>query len=100
MSDEPPGPAHGERAAKARPVAVGPPRRRMSRAERAREERRRRQRARRRRLVGGLGVALVTMVLIAAVFLGSKLWHARGPITDYTGEGGQQVLIEVHEGDF
>lgn len=45
-------------------------------------------------------VALVTMMLIAAVFLGSKLWHSRGPVVDYTGEGGQQVLIEVHEGDF
>lgn len=87
-------------AAKAKPVAVGPPRRRMSRTERARDHRRRRRRNRRRRLVGAVGVALVTMMLIAGVFLGSKLWHSRGPVVDYTGEGGQQVLIEVHEGDF
>lgn len=87
-------------AAKAKPVAVGPPRRRMSRTERARDHRQRRRRNRRRRLVGAVGVALVTMMLIAGVFLGSKLWHSRGPVVDYTGEGGQQVLIEVHEGDF
>lgn len=99
MSDEQRG-AHDHPAAKARPVAVGPPRPRMSRAQRAREERRRRQRSRRRRLIGGLGVVLVTMTVIAGVFLGSKIWHARGPVLDYTGEGGQQVLIEVHEGDF
>ncbi|MEZ0382232.1 endolytic transglycosylase MltG [Mycobacterium sp. pW045] len=87
-------------AAKAKPVAVGPPRRRMSRTERARDQRRRRRRNRRRRVIGAAGVALVTMMLIAGVFLGSKLWHSRGPVVDYTGEGGQQVLIEVHEGDF
>lgn len=96
MSDDNP-------ATKAEPVAVGPARRRMSRTERAREDRQQRQQRRRnrhRRLVGGLGVALVTLLLIAGVFLGSKFLHAKGPVVDFTGEGGQQVLIEVHEGDF
>lgn len=89
-----------EAARKAEPVAVGPPRRRMSRTERARDDRRQRQHSRRRRMVTGLGFVLVTMVVIAGVFLGSKLWHTSTPVVDYTGEGGQQVLIEVHEGDF
>lgn len=93
MSDDKP-------ATKAKPVAVGPPGRRMSRTQRAHEDRRLRRRHRHRRVIGGLGVVLVTMVVIAAVFLGSKLWHSRGPVVDYTGEGGQQVLIEVREGDF
>lgn len=99
MSDEQPG-AHDKSAKRAKPVAVGPPRRRMSRTQRAREDRRQRRRSRRRRVVGGLGVVLATMTVIAAVFLGSKHWHSRGPVVDYTGEGGQQVLIEVHEGDY
>ncbi|MGB3333170.1 MAG: endolytic transglycosylase MltG [Mycobacterium sp.] len=72
----------------------------MSRTERARENRRRRQHNRHRRLARGLGVALVVLVGIAGVFLASKLWHSSGPVVDFTGEGGQQVLIEVHEGDF
>lgn len=85
---------------RAKPAAVGPPRRRMSRTERARERRSRRQRNRQRRLVRGLGVGAVALVLIAAVFVGSKLWHARGPVVDFTGDGGPQVLIEVREGDY
>ncbi len=72
----------------------------MSRTERARENRRRRQHNRHRRLARGLGVALVVLVGIAGVFLASRLWHSSGPVVDFTGEGGQQVLIEVHEGDF
>lgn len=40
------------------------------------------------------------MVVIAGVFLGSKYLHSSKPVVDYRGEGGQQVLIEVHEGDF
>ncbi|MGB3475749.1 MAG: endolytic transglycosylase MltG [Mycobacterium sp.] len=72
----------------------------MSRTERARENRRRRQHNRHRQLARGLGVALVVLVGIAGVFLASRLWHSSGPVVDFTGEGGQQVLIEVHEGDF
>ncbi|WP_024442166.1 MULTISPECIES: endolytic transglycosylase MltG [unclassified Mycobacterium] len=85
---------------KARPAAVGPPRRRMSRTQRARENRRRRQLNRHRRIARGLGVALIVLVAIAGVFVGSKYWHSSGPVVDFTGDGGQQVLIEVHEGDF
>ncbi|MBS9532155.1 endolytic transglycosylase MltG [Mycobacterium sp. M1] len=86
-----------KRGRKAEPTAVGPARRRMSRTERARADRLRR---RRRRAVLGLGGVLVTMAVIAAVFVGSKLWHSSTPVVDFTGEGGPQVLIEVHEGDW
>ncbi|MEO6794039.1 MAG: endolytic transglycosylase MltG [Mycobacterium sp.] len=87
-------------AKRAKPVAVGPPRRRMSRTERARDDRRQRKQSRRRRVITVLGGGLVVMVAIAGVFLASKLWHNSAPVVDYTGEGGQQVLIEVHEGDY
>jgi len=72
----------------------------MSRTQRAREDRRQRQYTRRRRLVRGLGVALLALVLTAGVFLGSKYWHSDSRAVDFTGDGGQQVLIEVHQGDF
>ncbi|OMC13462.1 aminodeoxychorismate lyase [Mycolicibacter heraklionensis] len=85
---------------RATPQAVGPPRRRMNRTQRAREQRRRRQHDRHRRVARSLGMTLIALVAIAGVFLGSKYWHSRGPIVDFTGDGGQQVLIEVHEGDF
>ncbi|KKC00946.1 endolytic transglycosylase MltG [Mycolicibacter arupensis] len=100
MSDEQRGTAYDTDGRKARPTAVGPPRRRMSRTQRARESRRQRQHHRNRRMARGLGVALVALAAIAAVFLGSRYWHAGGPGLDFTGDGGQQVLIEVNEGDF
>ncbi len=81
---------------RAQPLAVGPPRRRLSRAARVRAERDQR----RRRLVTGVAVAVLTVVAIGVVFLGSKLWHGMtGAPTDFTGEGIDDVVIEVHEGD-
>ncbi len=81
---------------RAQPLAVGPPRRRLSRAARVRAERDRR----RRRLVTGVAVAVLTVVAVGVVFLGSKLWHGMtGGPSDFTGEGVDDVVIEVHEGD-
>ncbi|MGV0792485.1 endolytic transglycosylase MltG [Mycolicibacterium sp. XJ1819] len=78
------------------PVAVGPPRRRMSRADRIREQRSHRQ----RRTVSGLAIALLIVVVVGAVFLGSKLWHSVfGTGSDYTGAGVSDVVIQVHDGD-
>jgi UPF0755 protein len=78
------------------PVAVGPPRRRMSRAERIREARRRR----RRRVVRGLTLGVFIVIVVGAVFLGSKLWHTVfGPGSDYSGDGKSDVVIQVHDGD-
>ncbi|AQA05714.1 aminodeoxychorismate lyase [Mycobacterium sp. MS1601] len=81
---------------RAQPVAVGPPRRGMTRAARIRAERARR----RRRTVAGLSVALLIAVVIGTVFLGSRLWHSMfGTPSDYTGEGAADVVVEVHQGD-
>ncbi|OBK78199.1 endolytic transglycosylase MltG [Mycobacterium sp. 1274761.0] len=78
------------------PVAVGPPRHRMSRAARIRESRRRR----RRRLVRGVTLSAFIMVVIAAVFLGSRMWHSvfNGG-GDYSGDGKADIVIQIHDGD-
>ncbi len=81
---------------RAQPVAVGPPRRRMSRADRLREVRRRR----RRRFVRGITVSVFIVIVVGAVFLGSRLWHTVfGAGTDYSGDGVSDVVIQVHDGD-
>jgi len=77
------------------PVAVGPPRRGRSRAERLRAERGRR----RRRIALGFAVGLLVVVIVAAVFLGSKLWHSFGSQNDYAGSGKKDLVIQVHAGD-
>jgi UPF0755 protein len=78
---------------RAQPVAVGSPRR--SRAQRLRAERGRR----RRRILQGFAVGLLVVVIVAAVFLGSKLWHSFGPQNDYAGSGKKDLVIQVHSGD-
>ena len=80
---------------RAQPVAVGPPRRGRSRAERLRAERGRR----RRRIALGCAVGLLVVVIVAAVFLGSKLWHSFGPQNDYAGSGKKDLVSQVHAGD-
>ncbi len=78
------------------PVAVGPPRRRMNRAARIRAERSRRK----RRLAGGFALVTLIVVVIGAVFLGSKLWHGLfGSGSDFAGDGVNDVVIQVHDGD-
>lgn len=78
------------------PMAVGPPRRRMTRADRLREARGRRK----RRLAGGLALGILIVVVVGVVFLGSKLWHnVFGTGSDFTGDGVNDVVIQVHDGD-
>ncbi|WP_029116968.1 endolytic transglycosylase MltG [Mycobacterium sp. URHB0044] len=78
------------------PVSVGRPRRSMSRTERARATRNRR----RRRTITGFAVASLIVVVIGAVFLGSRMWHGLfGAGDDYQGDGVNDVVIEVHNGD-
>jgi UPF0755 protein len=81
--------------ARAQPVAVGPPRRVQSRVERIRAERGRR----RRRVALGCAVSLLIVVVLAAVFVGSKMWHSFGPQNDYAGDGKQDLVVQVHAGD-
>ena len=81
---------------RAEPVAVGPPRRRMNRAARIRAERSRRK----RRLAGGFALVTLIVVVVGAVFLGSKLWHGLfGSGSDFAGDGVNDVVIQVHDGD-
>ena len=82
---------------RAEPLAVGPPRRRMTRRERARAERLRRRR--RWTIVAALSALIV--VVIGAVFLGSSMWHSLFGESgdDYAGEGVNDVVIQVHDGD-
>lgn len=83
-------------ADRAEPVAVGPPRRGMSRADRVRQARSNRK----RRITRGLSLALLVVVAVGAVFLGSKLWHSMsGSGNDYAGDGVADVVIQVHDGD-
>ncbi len=68
----------------------------MSRADRMREARRRR----RRRFVRGFTLSVFIVIVVGAVFLGSRLWHTVfGPGNDYSGEGKSDVVIQIHEGD-
>lgn len=82
---------------RAMPVAVGPPRRRQTRAGRMRAERNRR----RRRAVGGFAVVVLIAIVLGAVFLGSRLWHSAFTSSpdDYAGPGVRDVVVEVHSGD-
>ncbi|MDV3124878.1 endolytic transglycosylase MltG [Mycobacterium sp. 21AC1] len=83
-------------ADRAQPVAVGPPRRGMSRADRVRQARSNRK----RRITRGLSLALLVVVAVGAVFLGSKLWHSMsGTGSDYAGDGVADVVIQVRDGD-
>lgn len=78
------------------PEAVGRPRRGMSRAERHRANRN----SRRRRAGSGFALAVLIVVLVGAVFLGSRLWHGMfGSEEDYAGDGVKDVVIEVRSGD-
>lgn len=83
-----------ERRDRAKPVAVGRPRRAMSRSARIRAERGRR----RRRIATGVATGLLLLIVVAAVFLGARLWYGV-PAEDYTGEGKTDVIVAVPPGD-
>lgn len=81
---------------RAQPVAVGPPRRKMSRAARLRAQRVHR----RRRAVAIAALTLLVVIAVVAVVLGSKLWHSVfGAPSDFAGDGAADVVIQVHDGD-
>ena len=85
----------GRKRARAQPVAVGPSRRKHSRAERLRAERGRR----RKRLIRGLLVGFLIAVVLAVVFVGSKMWHGFGSQNDYAGDGKKDLVVQVRSGD-
>jgi len=68
----------------------------MSRADRMRAARNKR----RRRVVRAMTLGVFVAIVVAAVFLGSRLWHTMsGTANDYSGEGVSDVVIQVHQGD-
>jgi UPF0755 protein len=73
--------ARGQRA---EPGAVGPARRRMSR----------------RRVGGRVALALFVVVMVVAVFVGTRLWNTVfGSGDDYSGNGKRDIVIHVQDGD-
>ena len=88
--------ARGQRA---EPEAVGPARRRMSRVDRA-ARRREEQNKRRRRVGGRVALALFVVVMVVAVFVGTRLWNTVfGSGDDYSGNGKRVIVIHVQDGD-
>jgi UPF0755 protein len=68
----------------------------MSRVARNRAERGRR----RRRFAGRITAGVLIVIVVASVFLGSKLWYAVfGAGDDYTGGGKRDVVIQIQDGD-
>jgi peptidoglycan lytic transglycosylase G len=78
---------------RAEPVAVGAPRNRMSRLERIRA----RRNHTRRRAVAGAAVAVLVAVVLAVIFLGTKIFHSGGG--EYSGDGKDDIVVQVHDGD-
>ena len=55
---------------------------------------------RRRRYAGRIAAGVLVVVLVVAVFVGSKLWHAVFAAgDDYTGGGKRDIVIQVQDGD-
>jgi len=81
---------------RAEPEAVGPPRQGMSRLDRIHAERgRRRQRFARR-----FALSLLVVVVVAAGIVGVKMWHTMfSSDDDYSGNGKQDIMIQVQAGD-
>ena len=84
------------RRQRAEPEAVGPPRKKMSRVARNKAERGHR----RRRFAGRIALGVLLVVVVAAVFLGSRLWHTVfGAGDDYAGSGKRDIVIQIQAGD-
>ena len=51
-------------------------------------------------MVRGVTLTVFILIVIGAVFLGSRLWHTVfGPGSDYSGDGKSDVVIQIHDGD-
>ena len=81
---------------RSKPESVGRPRRSMSRAQRLRAERNNK----RRKMFSRVSLAVLILLVVGVVFLGSSLWHkVFGPGNDFAGGGVSDLVIEVHDGD-
>ncbi len=86
------------RSERAEPLAVGPPRRRLTRRDRIKEARVQR----RRRVAAVTALVVLVVVVVGAVLLGSTMWNSLFGDSgggDYAGEGINDVVIQVHPGD-
>ncbi len=84
------------RRQRAEPNAVGPPRRRMSRVDRNRAERGKQ----RKRVTGRVTLAVLVVIAVVAVFVGTRLWNTVvGSGDDYTGNGKRDIVIQIQSGD-
>src|SRR6202035_3835611 len=69
---------------------------RMSRLARNKAERGKR----RRRYTGRIALGVLVVIVVATVFVGSKLWHTVfGGGDDYSGTGKRDIVIQVQAGD-
>lgn len=51
-------------------------------------------------MVRGVTLTVFILIVIGAVFLGSRLWHTVfGPGGDYSGDGKSDVVIQIRDGD-
>ena len=86
------------RSERAEPLAVGPPRRRLTRRDRIKEARVQR----RRRVAAVTALVVLVVVVVGAVLLGSTMWNSLFGDSgggDYAGDGISDVVIQVHPGD-
>ncbi|NVN50126.1 endolytic transglycosylase MltG [Mycolicibacterium hippocampi] len=86
------------RSERAEPLAVGPPRRRLTRRDRIKEARVQR----RRRVAAVTALVVLVVVVVGAVLLGSTMWNSLFGDSgggDYAGDGINDVVIQVHPGD-
>jgi UPF0755 protein len=84
---------------RAEPEAVGRPQQKMGRLSRS-ARRRAEEYRRRRRFAGRFALGLLVVVVVAAVFLGSRVWHTVfGAGDDYSGAGKSDVVIQIQAGD-
>lgn len=73
--------------------------RRTSRVDRA-ARRRQAHNKRRRRVVGRAVLAVSVVVMVAVVFVGTRLWNTVfGSGEDYSGDGKRDIVIHVQDGD-
>jgi UPF0755 protein len=65
----------------------------MSRLERIRA----RRTHTRRRAVAGAAVAVLLAIVLAVIFVGTKIFHSGG--SEYSGAGKDDIVVQVHDGD-
>lgn len=44
-------------------------------------------------------MGVLVVVVVAALLVGSRLWHTMFPVDDYTGSGNQDLVIQIQSGD-